>query len=189
MRLVNTRKMICLFLIVFATITAVGSCYVHDSRAEIDHDVAESTKIEFAKIGSEITVNLSTSSLTLGSLLEVNGTISPSPSSLVQVTLTYYQPGGSIFSSYTVDSTSDGFYNHTFSPNITGNWKVKASWEGDEICERDESELVFFKVNPPTLNVILFFLLVGVTFLVLTGFLAYSMHKRRFMFRTMPVEK
>ena len=156
---------------------------IHDTTADIVYEVAESTKTK-----SNITINLSESSLTVGSLLEVNGSIIPNPSNTVQVTLTYYQPGGMIFSNYTVDSTPKGSYNHTFSPGITGNWRVKASWEGDEIYEGAESEKSF-KVNPPTLNVLLFFLAVGITFIVMTGFIAYRTSKRRLMSRPKPEEK
>jgi hypothetical protein len=182
MRLIrNTTIILSVFSLLFAIMPYPVAYGARDSMADINYEVAESTKTV-----SEITIYLFESSLTLGSLLEVNGSIVPSPSNTVQVTLTYYQPGGTIHSIHIVNSTSTGSYDHTFSPGITGNWKVKASWEGDEIYEGAESETLLFKVNPPTLNVLLFFLAVGITYVVMTGFIAYRTSRRRLMSRPKP---
>jgi len=143
---------------------------------------------ESAQTKSEITINLSTSSLTVGSTLEVSGSIIPPPSNTVQVTLTYFQPGGKIHSTYIINSTSAGLYNHTFSPNITGYWSVKASWEGDEIYEGATSA-ENFKVNPSTSNLMIFFLVVGVIYIIITFSLAYRISKRRFILRFRPKEE
>ncbi|MCP8315319.1 MAG: hypothetical protein H3Z51_00455 [archaeon] len=130
------------------------------------YKVAESAQTE-----SEITINLSTSSLTLGSSLEVSGTIIPSPSNTVQVTLTFIQPDEGVLT-YTVNSTSTGSYSYTFSPDVAGDWSVKAS------CEGVTSQTEYFKLNPQELDIKILFL-VAIVSLVMVGLLVHYITKRR----------
>ncbi|MCP8308795.1 MAG: hypothetical protein H3Z54_08905 [archaeon] len=130
------------------------------------YKVAESAQTE-----SEITINLSTLTLTLGSSLEVSGLIIPSPSNAVQVTLTFIQPDGRVLT-YIANSTSTGSYSYTFSPTVAGDWSVKASYEGAT------SQTAYFKVNPQKLDIKILFL-VAIVSLIMVGLLVYLIAKRR----------
>lgn len=141
------------------------------------YKVAESVQTK-----SKISINSSKLSLTLSSSLEVSGSIIPSPSNTVQVKLTFIQPSGEELI-YIVDSTSTGAYSYTFSPNVTGYWSVKASYE------EATSQTVSFEVNPPASNSTIFFLAVGIAFLTIMGLLAYRIIKRWLMLRPKPKKK
>jgi hypothetical protein len=99
--------------------------------------VSVSTALADAPPSSPTAINLSmsTKSLALGDSLTVTGTVSPtvsglSPVSGASITLTYTKPDGTTITS-TSTSGSDGSFNDTYTPNVTGNWKVSASWPGD----------------------------------------------------------
>jgi hypothetical protein len=82
-----------------------------------------------------ITLSLSTNSVTLGNILTVSGSITPSvsgfpPVSGVTVTLTYTKPDATTPNT-TVTTATDGSFNDTYTPDVAGSWSVKASWAGN----------------------------------------------------------
>ena len=82
-----------------------------------------------------ITLSLSTKSVTLGNILTVSGSITPSvsgfpPVSGVTVTLTYTKPDATTLT-ITVTSGTDGSFSDAYTPNAAGSWSVKASWAGN----------------------------------------------------------
>ncbi len=124
---------------------------------------------EFAQTESEITINLSASTLTLGSSIEVSGSIIPSHTA--QVTLTFIQPDGKILT-HVLNSAPTGSYSYTFSPTVAGNWSVRASYDGVT------SQIVYFEVNPRGLDTTTF-LLLAILGLVMMILLIYLFSKKR----------
>jgi hypothetical protein len=78
---------------------------------------------------SSITCNVSSSNLSPGNALTISGSISPAISG-VTVSLTFTKPDLTTISR-TVVSQSEGYFEDTFSPDLTGSWSVKASWQGN----------------------------------------------------------
>jgi len=139
--------------------------------------------IESNKIKTGINISLSTHTLEIGSSLEVNGTITPSPSHNVNVTLTYFQPHREPIN-YTVLTsgflTQQLFFTHIFNPTVMGQCYVMASWEGDDEFEGAASEVECVKVTQQTWIIITIFLAIGALFISLTAFVARPYAKRRF---------
>ncbi|MCP8317394.1 MAG: hypothetical protein H3Z51_11155, partial [archaeon] len=61
---------------------------------------------------------------------------------------------------------------YTFSPDVAGDWSVKAS------CEGVTSQTAYFKVNPQELDIKILFL-VAIVSLVMGGLLVHYITKRR----------
>ncbi|MCP8323426.1 MAG: hypothetical protein L6N96_04540 [Candidatus Methylarchaceae archaeon HK02M2] len=144
---------------------------------------ALSEVVELDKIETEIEIKFTSSnrtycSLEVGSSLEVNGWITPSPSNDVNIVLTYIPQRGELIN-YTV-LTSSGFFNHTFSPGTVGNWVVTASWDGDEECEGAVSKTLHIKVTQQTWIVMILFFSIGAIFILVSLFIARPYTKRRF---------
>jgi hypothetical protein len=84
---------------------------------------------------STIALSLSTKIVTLGNSLIVSGSVTSSvsgfaPISGVAVTLTYTKPD-STTSTATVTSGTDGSFNDTYTPDMTGTWSITSNWAGD----------------------------------------------------------
>jgi len=115
-----------------------------------------------AKSPSSITCSASPSTTTLGNLVTVSGSISPSHPS-VTVSLTYTKPDDTTMTR-TATATSTSSYSDTYTPSITGSWTVIASWDGDYdhwgatsstvsfTVEKEESFITCF-VSPSTITV------------------------------------
>ncbi len=72
---------------------------------------------------------VSPASITLGDSVSVTGSISPAVSN-VTVSLTYTKPDGTTIIR-SVNSSANGSYSDNVIPDLSGSWKVKASWGGD----------------------------------------------------------
>jgi len=92
----------------------------------------------------EFTVSRGTSSLylsyfypttiTIGSSINLTGNISPER--FATIDLQYSLDEGQTWITFASASTaSNGDYSYTWTPNSIGNYKLRASWEGDEVCE------------------------------------------------------
>jgi len=95
---------------------------------------------------STIACEVSSSEVAFGEPITVSGYVSPSPVAGTEVTLTYTMPDDS---NLTRTTTTDqlGFYNDTYTPDMIGVWKVKASWMGDEQHAGSESPSQAFTVG------------------------------------------
>lgn len=78
---------------------------------------------------SSITCTLSSTNLSPGNEVTVSGSISPVISGVI-VTITYTKPDSTIFTRSAV-SKSDGSFQDSYSPDLTGSWSVKTSWQGN----------------------------------------------------------
>jgi hypothetical protein len=92
---------------------------------------------------SSIFISISSDKLPLGKNVTVSGFTYPAhPNS--KVTLIYTMPNGTILTR-NVTTRALGEFEDTTTPNIAGNWSVKAVWSGDH--ERAESSALEFKVE------------------------------------------
>jgi len=111
---------------------AVSSQSIHTTN-EIERKVFSTYNLlgdpEFStRVPSSVSVSPSQQKVVLGKNLIVTGLISPVLENTT-VLLTYVRPNGSNVS-HTVQTTASS-YSDSFSPDIAGDWKVSAYWDGD----------------------------------------------------------
>ncbi len=99
---------------------------------------------------SSITCNLSSTTLAPGNEITVSGSISPAISGVI-VTLTFTKPDSTTFTR-TVVSQSDGSFQDSYSPELTGVWGVKSSWQGNAIYLGSTSLASDFTVGTSTFS-------------------------------------
>jgi YVTN family beta-propeller protein len=85
-------------------------------------------------------------SVARNSTLTISGSISP-PLQGREVTLVYMDPTSSIPISRKAITDSNGAYTDSFSPQKRGNWRVTASWDGDEENTGATSPILSFTVR------------------------------------------
>jgi hypothetical protein len=89
-----------------------------------------------SKVGSAITINLSSSSIVIGNQVIISGSVknetSDSPLSNVEVTIEYSHDPLPVFVTLaTVKTNDDGEYAYTWVPSTASVYTIKASWKGD----------------------------------------------------------
>jgi hypothetical protein len=94
---------------------------------------------------SEISCEVSSSEIDFGGSVTVSGYVSP-PIAGAEVTLNYTRPDGFNLTR-AVTSVQYGFYSDTYTPDMAGEWTVKASWMGDEQHAPSESSSESFTVG------------------------------------------
>lgn len=99
---------------------------------------------------SSITCNLSSTTLSAGNEITISGSISPAISGAT-VSLTFTKPDLTTFTQ-TVVSQSDGSFQDAYSPDLTGSWSVKASWQGNANYLGSTSFAADFTVGNSTIN-------------------------------------
>jgi hypothetical protein len=87
---------------------------------------------------------VSSSSITIGNTVTISGSITPALSGKV-VTLTYTKPDSSTVTR--TCTTNPGDYTDIYTPDSTGIWSVKASWDGDATYSGAFSALMSFTVS------------------------------------------
>jgi hypothetical protein len=93
---------------------------------------------------SNITLSTSLNNTTIGENIKISGFIYPAhPNS--KVTLTYTMPNGTILTR-NVTTKALGEFEDIVTPNIAGNWTVRASWSGDYDHEGAKSIEISFSV-------------------------------------------
>jgi len=116
----------------------------------------------------EFTVSKDTSSLylsyfypttiTIGSSINLTGDIWPER--FATIDLQYSLDEGQTWITFaSVNTTSNGDYSYIWTPNSIGNYKVRASWEGDEVSEgsvsveRTLTASMHAETTPPTISI------------------------------------
>ena len=96
------------------------------------------------KKASTITVSVSPSRIERGDTVEITGCINPGVQA--QVTLTIVSPSGRQITRNTLTSAT-GCFSYTFSPDEVGEWRVQASWAGNEDYLGATSDWASFSVE------------------------------------------
>lgn len=84
---------------------------------------------DYPKLEANVTVDLSKSKIVLGESVSGSGWLIPGKSD-AQITLHFVKPDG-VVDDLQVVTAKKGGYNFTYSPGVTGNWTVTATWESD----------------------------------------------------------
>jgi len=85
-------------------------------------------------LSSSISINLSSTSVTVGSDVTLSGSIDPVRPS-VTVTLERRQSGGTWGTLGTTQTESDSSYSYKWTPGTSGAYEIRARWEGDANTE------------------------------------------------------
>jgi M6 family metalloprotease-like protein len=93
----------------------------------------------------DVTIEVSTPSITTGGTLFITGGIAVMPNFVVALTLT--SPTG-VKITRTVETDKDGSFNESFKPTVSGNWTVKLSSSGDKGHSSVLSQDLAFVVEP-----------------------------------------
>jgi len=111
---------------------------------------ASAQSVTVAKLSSTIFVTTSTTTLTIGENITINGCISPTRAGAT-VTIEHRLLGGtwSILTAATTDENSE--CSHIWIPSKTGTYELEASWPGDVNTLPAESLIVTIDVIPPRL--------------------------------------
>jgi len=95
---------------------------------------------------SNISCEVSSSNITTGNSITVSGSINPAI--LANVTLQISTDNGTTWNNLTtLPSTSDGNYSYTWTPEATGSYELKASWEGEKSIIKATSTNVLVTVT------------------------------------------
>ena len=103
------------------------------------------TLIVSTKRRSSISIQLSEEQIDLGENITVTGSLNPALAG-VTVTINYIKPNGDVVMR-TVVTDSNGKFKNVFTPDVSGIWKVYASWEGNADYMGAKSGKLTFKVR------------------------------------------
>jgi hypothetical protein len=127
---------------------------------------------------TSISCDVSSKSVVLGSSIFVSGTISPAAPN-VSVTLNYTRPDSTTFS-HTETTGSDGSYNETYAPDVTGNWKVMASWAGnDNFFGASSFEFAFNVTSTSSIDYAYVYAIVAVVVVVVVGIVVFLLKRKK----------
>jgi hypothetical protein len=93
-----------------------------------------------------ITISLKTSVITVGSSVQLDGTLD-STSGNATIAIQYVNPDG-VPVHHLALADPDGNFKDTFSPDMEGTWSISASWSGDALNEPTASMVMELVVKP-----------------------------------------
>jgi len=101
------------------------------------------------KASSNVTLDISSSSITLGENVTITGTVSNSTGTIagVEVTIQYKTGTTGWTNITTVPADSTGSYTDDWTPTRAGTYEIKASWAGDADTYGAESEVKTLEVE------------------------------------------
>ena len=136
-------------IIVTHIFTTVGSYNVTLTVTDDDGlSDAYAQSVTVAKLSSTISMSTSTTTVTVGENITINGSISPTRvGATVIIEHRLLEGTWSILTAATTDENSE--YSHVWIPSKTGTYELKASWPGDVNTQPAESLIVTIDVIPP----------------------------------------
>jgi len=115
------------------------------------HDAAKSQKkiVVIEKYNTSITLNVSSSTVTLNSKVIIIGTITP-PRPNLEILIFYREVNSSSLSKIIVSTKKDGSFATEWIASKNATFEFYAWWKGDEYSKPSSSSLVTIKVNEKT---------------------------------------
>jgi len=133
------------------TIKAVASIVAGETDTKDNERVGE--KVTIQKLSSTISISAYPETIIIGNSTTINGSVSPVRVE-VNVTIHCKLSGENWNALKNVTTDAGGYYSYKWTPNTTGIYEVKASWEGDDKTLGNESgvkEVTVKEVEePPT---------------------------------------
>ncbi len=122
--------------------------------------------------------NVSRAQLTIGWNVTVIGSVSPVVENM-SVALIFTMPNGSTVEQY-VYTNSNGTFTASFKPNFIGTWRVQAKFDGDDLRDGFQSELVPFFVADTWMNQYMMYIILGVVAAIMAFVAVVFIRKRRY---------
>jgi len=130
------------------TVTYNGSHYsIYFTYTTGIHDIHITTR---SLLNSTITINLSSTSIDLGSNVTISGYVVAADTTVrgnVTVTILYRLGGGTWDTLTTRTTDLNGNYTYTWTSDAAGTYELKASWAGDPDTAGDESDVKTLEVK------------------------------------------
>lgn len=127
------------------TIKAEASTVTGETKTD-DNSRIDST-VTVQKRSSTLSINASSTTLTVGTTTTIYGSLDPIRQD-VSVTIQYRLAGGGTWSTLkTVATDTQGRYTHDWTPEASGTYEVKASWQGDTTTQPSESTVLTITVQ------------------------------------------
>jgi len=132
---------------------------------------------------STILIALSEDSISLGESVTMSGSVTAADDTVranVNVTIQFMKSGAEKWTLLdTVETGSNGNYDYDWTPNETGTYKVKASWEGDEFTLGHESEVKTLEVKGATVFPLIYVIAAVVAIIIIAAVVVYFVKIRK----------
>ncbi len=152
------------------------------SRVENETDLNDNTYTDntviIEKQGSQITISVNPSTITVGENTTVSGTLTPTRAGAT-VTIQYKPTEGDWSILETVVTNLNGQYAYNWSPETAGTYKVRARWEGDLAYLSAESNVDFVTIRKATAVNIYLFAVAGVGIVIVAAIALYFLRVRK----------
>jgi len=170
LRKLDSKPFFVSVVILFALVSLTAPCVNANLRVNL-LDLAPPSP-------TSISCDVSLNSLVLGSSTLVSGKISPAVPNAT-VTLKYTRPD-STTSILTETTGSDGSYNETYAPDVAGNWKVMASWAGnDNFFGASSFESAFNVTTTSPIGNAYVYAIVAVVVVVVVGIVVFLLERKK----------
>ena len=121
---------------------------------------------------TSISLQVARATVTKGESIELSGSLTP-PLPSITITITYAKPSGTSVT-HSVTTDSNGKFTDSISTDETGNWKITASWPGNEAYEGSSTTATVI-VNPSFLDQILVPLIIVIILIVILLLLLFGL--------------
>jgi len=101
------------------------------------------------RLSSNITLEVTPSSITLGSSVTITGYLKPDEANPANITIYYKNATGNWILLTTVSTNASGFFTYTWTPQSAGNFEIYANWAGNDIYDSAQSDIKQIKVEEP----------------------------------------
>jgi 5-hydroxyisourate hydrolase-like protein (transthyretin family) len=123
-----------------------------------DENTSEATSqivaVTVEKLPSQITINLSSSTVTFGSKITIQGKIVPHRPDK-DVAIWYKKVGANLWVKLNTRTDTNSQYHYLWEPTEAGDFELYASWTGDENTKSAVSEIKTLTVNPANTTITL----------------------------------
>jgi len=116
-----------------------------DGNEDYEGSTSGVVSLTIVKGRSEISLQSARTTITRGEEIEVSGSTTPSSAS-INITVNYRKPNGASIT-HSVRTDTNGRFSDNARADLAGNWRVEASWPGNEHYE-GSSTSIDIKVNP-----------------------------------------
>jgi len=137
---------------------------------------SSSVVLSVVKGTTSISLQVARATITKGESIELSGSLTP-PLPSITITITYTKPSGTSVT-HSVTTDSNGKFSDSISTDETGNWKITASWTGNEAYEGSSTTATVI-VNPSFLDQILVPLIIVIILIVILLLLIFGLIIRK----------
>jgi len=121
---------------------------------------------------STITISATPNTVTVGAEVTISGSIDPTRAGAT-VTIQYRLQGTDTWNNLTATTNANSQYSYTWTPPTAGPYELKASWEGDENTQPDESDIFTITVNEAPTGIPLWLIAIGAVIILIIAIVVF----------------